>query len=127
MNKENEKKTILLRSTILSIARLTEEIKKIENERLSIGEIMGYADAGLLIDQESANKINDRKQRLTLLKLELDEQIKKQERIKALPPLERKWTGSTLVIPRKGPKIGRNDPCSCGSGKKNKRCCKNNL
>ena len=23
----------------------------------------------------------------------------------------------------KGPKIGRNDPCPCGSGKKNKKCC----
>lgn len=24
---------------------------------------------------------------------------------------------------RKGPKIGRNDPCTCGSGKKHKKCC----
>ena len=24
---------------------------------------------------------------------------------------------------RRGPKIGRNDPCSCGSGKKYKKCC----
>jgi len=24
---------------------------------------------------------------------------------------------------REGPKIGRNDPCSCGSGKKYKKCC----
>ncbi len=24
---------------------------------------------------------------------------------------------------RTGPKIGRNDPCSCGSGKKYKKCC----
>ena len=23
----------------------------------------------------------------------------------------------------KGPKIGRNDPCPCGSGKKYKKCC----
>jgi SEC-C motif domain protein len=27
----------------------------------------------------------------------------------------------TLV--RQGPKIGRNDPCACGSGKKYKKCC----
>ena len=30
------------------------------------------------------------------------------------------------VIPapiRTGPKIGRNDPCTCGSGKKYKNCC----
>jgi uncharacterized protein YecA (UPF0149 family) len=24
---------------------------------------------------------------------------------------------------RTSPKIGRNDPCSCGSGKKFKKCC----
>ncbi|MFZ4547159.1 MAG: SEC-C metal-binding domain-containing protein [Bacteroidales bacterium] len=24
------------------------------------------------------------------------------------------------------PKIGRNDPCTCGSGKKFKKCCENN-
>jgi SEC-C motif-containing protein len=26
-------------------------------------------------------------------------------------------------ITREGPKIGRNDPCPCGSGKKYKKCC----
>jgi len=26
-------------------------------------------------------------------------------------------------IVREGPKVGRNDPCSCGSGKKFKKCC----
>lgn len=26
-------------------------------------------------------------------------------------------------LKREGDKIGRNDPCSCGSGKKYKRCC----
>jgi preprotein translocase subunit SecA len=24
---------------------------------------------------------------------------------------------------RTGPKVGRNDPCPCGSGKKYKQCC----
>ena len=28
-----------------------------------------------------------------------------------------------LTIVRAGPKIGRNDPCPCGSGKKYKHCC----
>ncbi len=27
------------------------------------------------------------------------------------------------TVVRAGPKIGRNDPCSCGSGKKYKKCC----
>ncbi|NLN61455.1 MAG: YchJ family protein [Myxococcales bacterium] len=29
----------------------------------------------------------------------------------------------TAPIRREAPKIGRNDPCSCGSGKKFKKCC----
>ena len=29
--------------------------------------------------------------------------------------------GVTMV--RQGPKVGRNDPCPCGSGKKHKKCC----
>lgn len=33
--------------------------------------------------------------------------------------LEQKQSG-TIV---KGPKVGRNDPCPCGSGKKYKKCC----
>jgi preprotein translocase subunit SecA len=24
---------------------------------------------------------------------------------------------------RTGPRVGRNDPCPCGSGKKHKKCC----
>ena len=27
---------------------------------------------------------------------------------------------------RTGPKVGRNDPCPCGSGKKYKQCCGKN-
>lgn len=30
---------------------------------------------------------------------------------------------SNIPYMRAGPKIGRNDPCPCGSGKKYKRCC----
>ena len=30
---------------------------------------------------------------------------------------------SAVTLRREGPKIGRNDPCPCGSGKKYKQCC----
>ena len=32
-------------------------------------------------------------------------------------------TMSAAPLRRSAPRIGRNDPCSCGSGKKYKRCC----
>lgn len=28
-----------------------------------------------------------------------------------------------MTYKREGPKVGRNDPCTCGSGKKYKKCC----
>ncbi len=31
--------------------------------------------------------------------------------------------GADLTPAREGPKVGRNDPCPCGSGKKYKKCC----
>lgn len=46
--------------------------------------------------------------------------------------IEGKWffsdgsivSGGTVM--RDAPKVGRNDPCPCGSGKKHKKCCLNN-
>ena len=36
---------------------------------------------------------------------------------------ERAVSGKGETITRPGAKLGRNDPCPCGSGKKYKRCC----
>jgi len=36
---------------------------------------------------------------------------------------ERVVSGKGETITRPGSKLGRNDPCPCGSGKKYKRCC----
>lgn len=42
---------------------------------------------------------------------------------------EGKWVYSGQIVPkgetfrREAPKVGRNDPCPCGSGKKYKKCC----
>lgn len=38
--------------------------------------------------------------------------------------LTRKQREAIIVPVRNTPKIGRNEPCPCGSGKKNKQCCK---
>ena len=38
--------------------------------------------------------------------------------------LYKKQKASATIV--KGPKIGRNDPCPCGSGKKYKKCCGKN-
>ncbi|MEO0303547.1 MAG: SEC-C metal-binding domain-containing protein, partial [candidate division WOR-3 bacterium] len=43
---------------------------------------------------------------------------KKEEESKS----EAKTLSPTLTIKRDTPKVGRNDPCPCGSGKKYKKC-----
>ena len=40
--------------------------------------------------------------------------------------MQRHTTGDSVTVRRTSPKIGRNDPCPCGSGKKYKNCCGRN-
>ena len=42
---------------------------------------------------------------------------------KKLPDILAERDGPLIEVPAKRAKIGRNDPCPCGSGKKYKRCC----
>ena len=54
----------------------------------------------------------------SLEKMEQKEQKKEQE-------VQKNTTVNTVKEPkrRQTPKVGRNDPCPCGSGKKFKKCC----
>lgn len=38
-------------------------------------------------------------------------------------PMAQKRQGDNVTVVRSSPKVGRNDPCPCGSGKKYKQCC----
>jgi hypothetical protein len=40
-----------------------------------------------------------------------------------LPKEAARWLASGYTATRAAPKVGRNDPCPCGSGKKYKKCC----
>ena len=40
-----------------------------------------------------------------------------------LPKEAERWLASGYTATRATPKVGRNDPCPCGSGKKYKKCC----
>jgi uncharacterized protein len=45
----------------------------------------------------------------------------------AIPHIHRFWQphrkSAVQQVQRTEPKVGRNDPCTCGSGKKFKKCC----
>ncbi len=59
---------------------------------------------------------------LFTIQMKKDEEAPKRERV--MQPMDTGNDGSVEKQPiRKGKKIGRNDPCPCGSGKKYKNCC----
>jgi preprotein translocase subunit SecA len=52
------------------------------------------------------------------------------QRVQVANPLQDGFEGQgkkvvkkVTIVRREAPKIGRNDPCPCGSGKKYKNCC----
>ncbi len=55
---------------------------------------------------------------------EIFEQFEK-PKLRPLPAEPFKFDGPDVIDFRSGNKIGRNDPCPCGSGKKFKKCCLN--
>ena len=64
----------------------------------------------------------ERKQTIKITKQELQENS---EGLRKDMPKESKEVTNTPVI-NNAPKVGRNDPCTCGSGKKYKNCCGKN-
>ena len=46
--------------------------------------------------------------------------------VKILLNIRKKEGGMNKTVVNEGPKVGRNDPCPCGSGKKYKNCCGKN-
>ncbi len=67
------------------------------------------------------NKVNnvERKQTVKITKQGLEQAV---NALKNSTPKESKEV-SHMPITNDGPKVGRNDPCPCGSGKKYKNCC----
>ncbi|MEW5977533.1 MAG: preprotein translocase subunit SecA [Acidobacteriota bacterium] len=79
--------------------------------------------------QQMMNSIEEE----SLRYLYLLQPVEEQERVKEMERRQRKQDlilsssdGAAPEAPRtvvRGPKVGRNDPCPCGSGKKYKKCC----
>ena len=113
-----------------------------EKYGLSVMEMTGFLD-GINESLVEANPIEEMEED-TVVKIEIDpeklyynmveakadwlynlpmwDQILTEEKRKELYKTQK--ASGTIV---KGPKIGRNDPCPCGSGKKYKKCCGKNI
>lgn len=58
---------------------------------------------------------------------EPEEIARRQKRWKEEDRKKTREGNTSASVVREGPKIGRNDPCPCGSGKKYKKCCLNKV
>jgi preprotein translocase subunit SecA len=80
----------------------------------------------LAAEREARGRRKERPQRLTLTRGEMlappveGEMAMPMETPMAMPEAE---GGKVVTFKREGRKIGRNEPCPCGSGKKYKKCC----
>ena len=86
--------------------RLAKAMSDAEDDRSAILErmIRLFRDAGRNAEADALEAEEQKR---------LDAQRRREQEARA------RWT----PVVHQGPKIGRNDPCPCGSGKKNKKCC----
>ena len=77
-----------------------------------------------MFDEMSAAICEGTVQGILTVQLKTNEEIKREQQAKITGMSGAGGDGSEKKQPvRKGKKIGRNDPCPCGSGKKYKHCC----
>lgn len=101
--------------------QMLEEIKQDTISFLAQVKFQTSADAALLDAEKKSNVEQD----LQLQHAQADDVLHPQ----AAPAQPQKAAGQNQAAPkvapvtRSGQKIGRNEPCSCGSGKKYKHCC----
>ena len=60
-----------------------------------------------------------------LFHVEIEQKVEK-EQVAQVTGTNKDDSSVKMPYKRKGEKIGRNDPCPCGSGKKYKNCCGRN-
>ena len=65
----------------------------------------------------------DKDTTIFLLKAEIRQNIERKPQAKKMSTNKDDSEGKTKKKPKKSEKVGRNDPCPCGSGKKYKQCC----
>ncbi len=88
--------------------------------------VIAYKKESLEMFEEMISAIQDETvRRLYSVRIKKDEEIKR-ERVATGITENVGGDGTVKKQPRKVTKVGRNDPCPCGSGKKYKHCCGRN-
>ncbi len=103
---------------VLTMAGFLDGIDDSLKEKNNIEEMDENTEVSLAFDKERLYKNMVDAKAEWLYELPAWKDIFPEDRLKELYKEAKKM--NTIV---KGPKIGRNDPCPCGSGKKYKKCC----
>ena len=82
--------------------------------------LRAYTNEGFELFDELLNNI-DKQSTIYLMKAEIRQNIERKEVVKGEAVTDQNKVKK--ATPKKVQKIGRNDPCPCGSGKKYKQCC----
>ena len=84
--------------------------------------LRAYTMEGFDLFDSMLQKI-DKDVSIFLLKAEIRQNIERKPQAKKMSTNKDDSEGKTKKKPKKAQKVGRNDPCPCGSGKKYKQCC----
>lgn len=92
--------------------------KDVEQEALEVPTVQVMPETGTIMDAVQISEENN-KQREAMEAAISNDQMKRFE------AMAKSWQEAHTQKVRKFDKVGRNDPCPCGSGKKFKNCCMN--
>ncbi len=80
-----------------------------------------------LLQKDAGSATDDKGAIEFLVRYKVDGQIENHHEYSTFEKIEGRWffvDGKVITqVVNSGPKVGRNDPCPCGSGKKFKKCC----
>ena len=111
------------------------ELKKVKypgftRDIVSFGIIkdIEVAYAGVTVSLTMASAKPEVVEKLYTVQLAREEDVERLEQKRRAAPMVMSHGGEaaaakTETVRREGAKVGRNDPCVCGSGKKYKKCC----
>lgn len=82
-----------------------------------------FLDAVVAEQKKRLARLHDESARLEAKRQFLEKEVAKKERERERLIQEREFLERNLSSQKRNHKIGRNEPCPCGSGKKYKQCC----
>jgi uncharacterized protein YecA (UPF0149 family) len=92
--------------------------KDVEQKIIEVPTVQVMPETGTIMDAVKMSEENDKKR-------EAMEAAMSNDQMKKFEAMAKAYQNAHTQKVRKYDKIGRNDPCPCGSGKKFKNCCIN--